>query len=231
MGGHAAGEVASRLAVEAVLGSWATARPGPANQALRGATRAANAAVFAASFDHEHQGMGTTLTALVLTGNEAHVAHIGDSRAYLVRKRQCTQLTSDHSRVAEMLRMRLITPEQAAVHPARSQLTRSLGSAPAVRIDLGRSQVETGDAFVLCSDGLWDLVSKKEIVSATSTGTATDAAEGLVRMALERGAPDNITVVVVCVKDGLPASSSDHRPKSRLDLFRRSRRLKTEGTS
>jgi serine/threonine protein phosphatase PrpC len=166
--------------------------------------------------------MGTTLTALALTGNEAHIAHIGDSRAYLVRKKQCDQLTFDHSRVAEMLRMRLITPEQAATHPARSMLTRSLGSAPAVRIDLARAQVEAGDAFVLCSDGLWDLVSKNEITSVISTGTAAEAAEEMVQAALGRGAPDNITVVVVCIKDGLLAPRAA-RVKARLPFFRRSR--------
>ena len=222
MGGHAAGEVASRLAVEAVLGAWATGRPAPPHQALRTAVRAANATVFAASLDHEHQGMGTTLTALAVSGNEVHVAHIGDSRAYLVRKRQCTQLTSDHSRVAEMLRMRLITPEQASVHPARSMLTRSLGSGPGVRVDLVQAQVESGDAFVLCSDGLWDLVSKSEISAAVGKETADEAAEEMLRAGLERGAPDNITVVVVRITNALLASPLG-RDKLRLPFFRRAR--------
>lgn len=222
MGGHAAGEVASRLAVEAVLGTWATGRPLPPHQALRAAARVANATVFAASLDSEHQGMGTTLTALALSGNEAYVAHIGDSRAYLVRKRECTQLTSDHSRVAEMLRMRLITPEQAAIHPARSMLTRSLGSGPGVRVDLSRVQAEPGDTFVLCSDGLWDLVSRGEITNEVGRGSADDAAEKLLQAGLERGAPDNITVIVVRLNGGLPASQSG-RDRPRLPFFRRAR--------
>src|SRR5436305_57245 len=93
------------------------------------------------------------------TGNgrfRAHslLAHVGDSRAYLVRGDRCTQLTTDHSRVAEMVRMKLITPEQAATHPSRSLLTRSLGGEPVVQVDVNRHPVGRGDAFVLCSDGL-----------------------------------------------------------------------------
>ncbi len=104
------------------------------------------------------QGMGTTLLGLVLAGTEAMVAHVGDSRAYLARGETCTQLTNDHSRVGEMLRMRMITAEQAANHPARSQLTRSLGGDPFVQVDLVRQAVVRHDTLVLCTDGLWDVV-------------------------------------------------------------------------
>lgn len=211
MGGHAAGEVASRLAVESVLQTWTTAPPGQPHQQLRGAVRAANAAVFAASLDNEHRGMGTTLTALAFAGAEALVAHVGDSRAYLVRRGQTSQLTADHSRVGEMIRMRLITPEQAAHHPARSQLTRSLGYAPAVQVDLVRQELAVGDAFVLCSDGLWDLVSRSEIAEATAGPTANVAAEALIDAALERGAPDNVTVIVARVLEELPLPSGARR--------------------
>jgi protein phosphatase len=206
MGGHAAGEVASRLAVESMLTTWTTGAAANPNQALRSAARSANAAVFAASLDQGHHGMGTTLTALALSGMEAFVAHIGDSRAYLVHKGQCSQLTQDHSRVAELLRMRLITPEQAVHHPARSQLTRSLGFGPAVQVDLVRSQVAVGDSFVLCSDGVWDLVSRTDIAEAVAE-PPDKAAEALVAEALGRGAPDNVTVIVVRVLAELPVSA------------------------
>src|SRR5439155_9805764 len=136
MGGHAAGEVASRVAVETVLQRWTEGSGGQPHQALRAAVRDANAAVYDAAMEEGRRGMGTTLTALTLSGREAIIAHIGDSRAYLVRGRTCTQLTADHSRAAEMVRMKLITPEQAANHPARSMLTRSLGGQPAVQIDI-----------------------------------------------------------------------------------------------
>jgi protein phosphatase len=222
MGGHASGEVASRIAVETLVKSWASSAIGPAHQAIRSAVRSANAAVFAASLDQAHSGMGTTVVALTIAGNEVHVGHVGDSRAYLVRGRQCTQLTSDHSRVAEMLRMRLITPEQAATHPARAQLTRSLGATPSVRVDVNNSLLERHDSLILCSDGLWDLVSKSEIAALTVKRPAAEAAQTMLDLALERGAPDNVTVVVVTVTaDLLAAPSAPER--SWLPFFRRNR--------
>lgn len=207
MGGHAAGEVASRLAVETVLATWEQEGSGSAaaHQRLRSAVRAANVAVFDASHDAGRRGMGSTLTALVLAGKEAIIAHAGDSRAYLIRDGQASQLTADHSRVGEMLRMRLITAEQAARHPARSMLTRSLGTDPMLQIDLVREPTELGDCFVLCSDGLWDSVARGEIAEVVS-GAGTEGGEApscptaaaqLVELALKRDAPDNVTVAVI----------------------------------
>ena len=155
--------------------------------------------------------MGTTVTALALVGDEALeavIGHVGDSRAYRVRHGQCEQLTADHSRVGEMLRMRLITPEQAKTHPARSQLSRSLGGEPAVQVDIVRNPVMPKDAFVLCCDGVWDLVSMREIAHATAKG-AVDGAEELIALALDRGAPDNVTVVVVVVSADVPMPEAD----------------------
>jgi PPM family protein phosphatase len=219
MGGHAAGEVASRIAVETVLDAWVAGSETAPRQALRAAARAANSAVFEASFDHARRGMGTTLTALALAGGEALIAHVGDSRAYQVRDGQCSQLTSDHSRVAEMLRMRLISPEQAANHPARAMLTRSLGGEPAVQVDLVRTDAMPGDVFVLCSDGLWDLVSRRDIIEATGADVES-AAERLLALALERGAPDNVSVVVVRINPdaSLPPVGQE---RSRLSFLRR----------
>lgn len=220
MGGHAAGEVASRIAVETMLDNWSAGSAAAPRQALRAAVRAANAEVFTASLDGERRGMGTTLAALALDGGEAFIAHVGDSRAYLVRGTQCSQITSDHSRVAEMLRMRLITTEQAVNHPARAMLTRSLGSAPAVQVDLERLDIAPGDTFVLCSDGLWDLVSRRDIIKASDAPSPDNTAETLLEAALERGAPDNITVVVVRVASGFSVPQ-DHRGGSRLSFLRR----------
>lgn len=202
MGGHAAGEVASRLGVETMLAQW-TAGSGAAHQRLRSAVRTANVAVFDASHEVGRRGMGSTLTALAVSGKEVAISHVGDSRAYLVRQGQAAQLTADHSRVGEMLRMRLITAEQAARHPARSMLTRSLGTDPTVQPDLSRHPAEVGDAYVLCSDGLWDSVGRAEIAGIVS-GDAEDgqpaaaqATAALIELALKRDAPDNVTVVVI----------------------------------
>ena len=209
MGGHAAGEVASRMAVEAVLTNWITSSASPTQQAIRAAIRQANSAVFAASLDIETRGMGTTCTALALSGPEGFIGHVGDSRCYLVHRGQCSQLTADHSRVGDMLRMRLITPEQAAKHPARSQLTRSLGAAPGVQVDIVRTPVHKGDVFVLCCDGVWDVVSRQEIAQICALPTVTEAAEKLIALTLERGAHDNVTVLVVRVLGDIPQLEAD----------------------
>jgi serine/threonine protein phosphatase PrpC len=215
MGGHAAGEIASRLAVEAVLGNWTSGGSGPPHQRLRSAVRAANVAVFDAGQDSSRKGMGSTLTALALAGREAAIAHAGDSRAYLVREGQASQLTADHSRVGEMLRMRLLTAEQAAIHPQRSMLTRCLGTEPMVQIDLTRQPAEVGDTYVLCSDGLWDLVGRAEIAAIaggpegadTPPPAPSEAAAALIELALKRDAPDNVTVVVIRLVAHGPAPS------------------------
>jgi PPM family protein phosphatase len=207
MGGHAAGEVASRIAVETVLTKWANNNNGNPQQLMRSVVRAANSSVFAASHDIETRGMGCTCTCLALVGEttlEAVIGHVGDSRCYRIRKGQCEQLTADHSRVGEMLRMRLITPEQARNHPARSQLSRSLGGDPAVLVDVVRHPVLPSDAFMLCSDGVWDLVSAREIARAVADGPVAGC-ERLISLALDRGAPDNVSVIVVGVSHGLPS--------------------------
>jgi protein phosphatase len=225
MGGHAAGEVASRMATERALETWSTGAASPPRQALRAAVRAANAAVYDAAFEPGRSGMGTTLTALTLAGHEAFVAHVGDSRCYRVRAGAVEQLTTDHSRVADMVRMHLITPEQAADHPARSMLTRSIGSDPGVQVDISRHDVTRGDAFVLCSDGMWDVVSSAEIGElATALGTPeaptpVPIARRLVDRALERGARDNVTAIVVHVTSDLPIAAAT----GRRSLFRRGR--------
>ena len=224
MGGHAAGDVASRVAVEAALDSWSGGSSTAPQQGVRGAIRAANAAVYDASLAPGRHGMGTTVVALTLAGREAIIGHVGDSRAYLVRADECTQLTADHSRVGEMVRMRLLTPEEAAVHPARSQLTRSLGTDLGVQIDLVRHDVQRADTIVLCTDGLWDVVSRGEMADAVALLDAeerpppTAAVDRLVEVAVQRGASDNVTALTVTVTSALPIPAAAGRR-----FFRRGR--------
>jgi len=226
LGGHAAGEVASRTAVESALAAWVNGAPPAPHQALRAAARGANVAVYDAALERGRHGMATTFTALTLAGREAIVAHVGDSRCYLVRGEVCTQLTTDHSRVGEMLRLGLLTPEQATSHPGRSMLTRTVGSDPMVQVDLVRQLTDAGDTFVLCSDGLWDTVARHEIAAITgAVGTApvatvVQAADRLIELALEREAPDNVTVLVVRVSTDRPIPSA----AGKRSLFRRPRR-------
>lgn len=218
LGGHAAGEVASRTAVETALSQW-TGKGGSAapHQALRAAIRSANVAVFDAALEAHRRGMATTFTGLTLAGREAIVGHVGDSRCYLVRGASTTQLTSDHSRVGEMLRAGLITPDQAAHHPARSMISRTVGSEVSVQVDIVRQPTEAGDTFLLCSDGLWDMVSRTEItevVSAIGTPampTVVAAADALMEQALARNSPDNVTVLVVRVTTDRPVPAATTR--------------------
>lgn len=223
LGGHAAGEVASRVAVERVLASWSGGSPQAPAQALRNAVRDANVSVFDASLEQGKRGMGTTIVAITLAGTEALIAHVGDSRAYVARDGRCTQLTADHSRVAEMVRMKLITPEQAVSHPSRSQLTRSLGADPAVQVELSKTDVMRDDVFILCSDGLWDVVSRAEmaeqaaILGTEALPTPTTMTDHLVDVAVKRGATDNVTCLVVRVTSDRPIPAA----AARRGLFRR----------
>jgi serine/threonine protein phosphatase PrpC len=225
MGGHAAGEVASRIAGDTLVKGWAGGTPAPPAAGLRSGVRAANAAIIDASHEANQRGMGTTLCALVLAGTEAFIANVGDSRAYRVRDGECTQLTTDHSRVAEMLRMRMITPEQAANHPARSMLTRSLGAEMVVQPDIVKEDIRKDDTFVLCTDGVWDVVSRGDIAEvAAALGSAdiptpADAARRLIETAIGRDTTDNVTAVVVRVTSERPIPGAGGR---RL-FFRRSR--------
>ena len=217
LGGHAAGEVASRTAVDAALEHWKGGSPGAPHQALRGAVRAANVAVFDAAMQSKRRGMATTMTALTLAGREAIIGHVGDSRCYLVRRDSTTQLTNDHSRVGEMLRAGLISPEQAANHPARSMISRTVGSEPSVQVEITKQPTEAGDTFVLCSDGLWDVIGRREItqvvraIGTPAMPTVTAAADALIEQALARSTPDNVTVLVVRVTTDRPVPSASTR--------------------
>jgi protein phosphatase len=218
LGGHAAGEVASRTAVDAVLAFWTTGTLGAPHQALRAAVRNANVAVFDAALVNRKQGgMATTMTALTLAGREAIIAHVGDSRCYLVRGEATTQLTNDHSRVGEMLRSGLISPEQAANHPARSMISRTVGSDPSVQVDITRQPTQAGDTFVLCSDGLWDVIGRRDIqavvgaIGSPEVPTVTVAADTLIEQALARNTPDNVTVLVVRVTTDRPVPPASTR--------------------
>jgi len=225
MGGHAAGEVASRMATETALASWGEGSPAPPAAALRDAVRKANTAVHDASHDAGRRGMGTTIVALTFAGTEALIANVGDSRAYRVRDGECTQLSTDHSRVAEMVRMRMISPDQAASHPARSMLTRCLGNDLTVQVEIAKEPLRKDDTFVLCTDGVWDVVPRSDIADigmALMKGdlaTPADAADRLVRTAIERGTTDNVTAVVVRLTSDRPIPAAGAR---RL-FFRRGR--------
>lgn len=203
MGGHLAGEVASRLAVEVV--SRAYYQDGlDACEALKEAFAEANQQIHEASLNDEKlAGMGTTCTALVLVNGYAFAAHVGDSRLYMVRDGEVYLMTEDHSAVMEMVRQGLIDIDEARNHSDKNVILRSLGTHPQVEVAMWEQpmSVRIGDQFILCSDGLYDLVSDEEIKEVmASTNDAHAACDTFIGMARERGGHDNITVGIVGIK-------------------------------
>ena len=202
MGGHTAGEVASGLAVEVVSRVYFDDSGDP-RSALEHAFHEANRAIHdEAEKDASKNGMGTTCTALVLQNGTAISAHVGDSRLYLIRDGSIYLMTEDHSAVMEMVKAGLITLEQARHHPEKNVILRAMGSHPEVEVTTWQEPfpVRAGDRFLLCSDGLYDLVQDDEIKRIVSLSVPQTACENLIGLAKERGGHDNITVGIVNLK-------------------------------
>lgn len=213
MGGHAAGELASSTAV-AMFAELDQVPPG--EQALTALSDAVEnthhelARVIAESPDFA--GMGTTVTALSWEGDRVAIAHVGDSRAYLLRDGQLSQLTKDHTFVQTLVDANRITPAEAAIHPKRNLLTKALDGVSSVEPDISIREVRAGDRFLLCSDGLSGVVNDAELLRLLGQGDPTGAVTALVEKALEGGAPDNVTCVVADLvsEAGPPPDPSDY---------------------
>jgi protein phosphatase len=205
MGGHAAGEVASRLAIESLDASFRDGAIPPgdplgAAERLRAAVVSANRAIWDAILGHdERRGMGTTLAVVLTLGDQVVVGHVGDSRVYLFRENRLARLTSDHSWVNEQVRMGFLTDEAAQRHPMRNIVTRALGSREDVAVDVALEPFRAGDVILLCSDGLNTMVPDEDIRDLLERHrTDPEAAcRSLVDEANRRGGEDNVTVVVV----------------------------------
>jgi len=224
MGGHAGGEHASRLAVETIQREVRTAREStggaferpsgiedsPLPDVMRQAVEAACAAIFdAAQTDTELVGMGTTVTAALMDGNHAFVAHVGDSRCYLLREGKIYQVSEDHSLVNEQIKAGAISPEEARNSRFKNIITRSVGFERTVAVDLMGIELQLADKFVVCCDGLSNLVEDAEILAIADGPSLVESSERLVALANERGGDDNITVIVVRVDPPQPPSAED----------------------
>jgi serine/threonine protein phosphatase PrpC len=210
MGGHAAGDVASAVTIATlapldddeppadVLGALATAIR-QANEHLRQMVEA----------DEELAGMGTTLTALLWSGSRLGLAHIGDSRAYLLRDGELTQITDDHTLVQRLVDEGQLDEADVPTHPQRSVILRVLNGRPDDEADLSMRDVRVGDRYLLCSDGLSGVVSKDTICDTLGSGTPDEAVEALVGLALRGGAPDNVTCIVCDVVESGDAAVVD----------------------
>jgi protein phosphatase len=206
MGGHRAGEVASATALEALRAAVASGRP------ISEAIEQANTAVFAKAHDDENlRGMGTTLTAAVLTdGSSILIGHVGDSRAYRFHANELEQITEDHSLVEELVREGRLTPEQAVVHPQRSIITRALGVDEAVQVDVYPLDLEPGDRVLICSDGLTTMVRPVDIARILRRERDPQrAAEMLVDAANAAGGEDNVSAVILdAAPDDAPSTTT-----------------------
>lgn len=211
LGGHEAGEVASNIAIAALL----DAAPARADaKALGRAVRAANSAVIKAAREGRgREGMGTTLTAVVAEGPLLAVAHVGDSRAYLLHGAVLERVTRDHSMVADMIDQGTLTEEQARVHPHRSVITRALGTDPNMYADTFEVDASPGDRLLLCSDGLTGMLTDDQIAELLGEyGDPELAARALIDAANDAGGHDNISVIVVDISGETPVSPSrSHR--------------------
>jgi serine/threonine protein phosphatase PrpC len=202
MGGARAGEVASQLALATI-----TEMQKAGTASLEDEVREANRIVFArAGEDERYAGMGTTLTAVLASPEAIHLAHVGDSRAYLLRAGALRQLTRDHTLVERMVQAGEITPTEADVHPHRNVLLRALGTEPKVEVDADDVGLLEGDRILLCSDGLTTMVAEDQILTilGATVGQPQDAADRLVRAANRAGGIDNTTVIVLDVEAGDP---------------------------
>ena len=202
MGGHRGGEVASRLAVEQV-GLAFKEDEGAAPELLKNAFERANGEIFeTARRDLELTGMGTTGVALALTGERlGWVAHVGDSRAYRFRDGKLEQLTDDHSVVGELVRRGQLTSEEARIHPQSNEILRAIGTQPEIETEITRIDVEPGDRYMLCSDGLSGMLSDDAIAEVVGSTPPADAVARLIELANEAGGSDNITVQIAVVPE------------------------------
>lgn len=212
MGGHAAGEVASRIATEAIAefiahtieddGTWPHAYDENFSRntnRLLSALRIANTRVIdAMKKDARLRGMGTTVVACLIESDSASVAHVGDSRGYLIRDNQMSRITSDHSWVFEQVQAGMLTEAEAEKHPLRNVITRALGGGNNVVPDASEIELREGDHFLFCSDGLTGMVSEDDILRIVMEGPdLEEAGQQLIKQANEHGGHDNITVVLV----------------------------------
>jgi len=206
MGGHAAGEVASRLTVEGIVqamkhlsGHDRLLEGNEFGAFLSNMIKEVNAQVWQAGQEPAHRGMGTTCTLAAIRETQLFLSQVGDSRCYLLRNGDLHQLTTDHSWVEEAVAQGILTPEQARVHPNRNVITRAIGIHPTVEVDTTTMPILQGDLLLLCSDGLNSMIDDNEIKSILETNYIDQVCEALVERANDRGGHDNTTIIVVVI--------------------------------
>jgi len=212
MGGYEYGAVASALALELFFKAfYATA--GREEDILRRSVVGANLGVYQEA-QRLTTRMGTTLTAVSISHDHLCLAHVGDSRAYLVRRNHVTCLTNDHTAVADLVRMRIISPDKLRTHAQRSVLNRCLGLNMFVQPDISQVKIESGDIVVLCSDGVWSAIQDEEFAQVASQSPAPDTlSRHLVDLALRRQTEDDLSVIAIGIHEMPPKAARDECAK------------------
>ncbi|HEX7038975.1 MAG TPA: PP2C family serine/threonine-protein phosphatase [Trueperaceae bacterium] len=218
MGGHISGELASRRAVEVLVETLQRSRA-HAPVALARAAQAANVEVYNHALEHpEHRGMGTTLTAVLVDDQVGLVGHVGDSRAYLLREGQLLRLTDDHSWVADRVRQGLLSEDEASRHRYRNVITNAIGATPRFRLDVLHFEVRRGDRLLLVSDGVSMLLPEALMAQVVAESPPEEAVRRLLREANDRGSPDNVTAVVLQVREVVPRHKRYDLPANQLEV-------------
>jgi protein phosphatase len=210
VGGSGAVDVASKEVTASVLSTYYTTKRRP-DKALNDAIGQANLQVYDLSIKAGRVRMETTIAALAIVGHKAYIINVGDTRIYRIRNGTIEQVSTDHSEVAEMVKMRILTLENARNHPRRHVITRSMGSFPMVSPATRTENVEPGDTFVMCTDGLWEPVNDAEIAEAATTKEPKDACCSLIELAISRGSNDNVSVQIITVNQ-IDAETALHLP-------------------
>ncbi len=216
MGGYAHGGLASRLALESLVKTFNQETRLPVLKALRRGVDISNLGVYQTGQRLGQGPIGTTLTAAVVLGSHLFLAHVGDSRAYLIRDRQIRCLTNDHTTVGDLVRMKVLSPDQVRTHARRSVLTRCIGLSLFVQPDLVQLQLRDGDRLILCSDGVWSVIQDEEFAQlAQEASTAEEHNQRLIDLALERQTDDNASVITIHLQRLALAASRNGKGPSR----------------
>jgi serine/threonine protein phosphatase PrpC len=212
MGGYAHGGVASALALETFFETFYAANGVAPSQKLRVGIQNANLSVYQTAQRLGAGRMGTTLTAVNIVGHKLHIAHIGDSRAYLIRDQQSKCLTNDHTRVGELVRMKVLSPDKVRTHSQRSMLDKCLGMELFVQPDIFQVPAKAGDIIVLCSDGVWATVQDEEFAAMVARSKDRETlCKEIVDLAMERGSDDNLSIIILYLHRLAPSKVEEEK--------------------
>lgn len=223
MGGYTHGSVASSLALESLVDTLFD-RDVPSLKALFAGVEKANIEVYKAAQRLSAGRMGTTLTAAYILGDTLHLAHIGDSRAYLIRDSRSICLTADHTAVGDMVRSKLISPDKIRTHAQRSVLTKAIGLGLFVQPDVIEYKLREGDRLVLCSDGVWSVIADNEFAQVADEPSIAVGSQNLINLALERHTDDNVSVVAFHLQKLTPVSV-EAEPEPQTSWFQKLRKM------